>query len=519
MWQDHGSILLNWRAAACGAILLHRRVMACALGVALAGLAVGVLVSPLHSTMYDTDVMMQVTQNLLTKASFQVPSDGFNGPYSTYGLGMSLVFIVPYLLASLVHGDVVSWMLLSGPVLFALTLVAVFWLTIGCGATRRQGVVTSLLVGFGTLLLPYVPTGLSELGVGLGIAVGLASLTAVPRDPKRAGAVAGAAAGLTALMRADSLLLVVPILAVGAWLLGGRRRPALLAFVAGATPLLLTVAAYNMLRFGAPWRLGYEGMTVFNHPLLAGLYGLLLSPGAGLVWYVPLVLVAMLGFPRALRRYPTLTVVALALILIRIPVYGSFWAWQGGPGVWGPRYLAPAMPALALGILEVIRGFRELPSAIRVAVIAVATVSVLVQLPGTLVAPTATRLSTASVSIVKDLPWFSDWTRPDIVARGDQYAFDWGYFPIPEETNALLHRQYVVSRFFPDAWLAPGPFGRAPAGETRTADPVGIMLLTSLFFIGLGCAWIMSREPRERRRRTPGLGQSPVPAPAPRDPS
>ncbi|MDR0360396.1 MAG: hypothetical protein LBJ87_13160, partial [bacterium] len=109
------------------------------------------LVSPLHSTMYDTNVMMLVTQNLLTKASFQVPPDGFNGPYSTYGLGMSLIFIIPYLLASLLHGDVVSWILLSGPVLFALTLAAVFWLTIGCGATRRQGVVTSLLVGFGTL--------------------------------------------------------------------------------------------------------------------------------------------------------------------------------------------------------------------------------------------------------------------------------------------------------------------------------------------------------------------------------
>ena len=98
--------------------------MACAVGVILAGLSVGVLVSPLHSTMYDTDVMMVVTQNLLTKGSFQVPPDGFNGPYSTYGLGMSLVFIVPYLLASLRHGDAVSWMLLSGPVLFALTLAS-----------------------------------------------------------------------------------------------------------------------------------------------------------------------------------------------------------------------------------------------------------------------------------------------------------------------------------------------------------------------------------------------------------
>jgi hypothetical protein len=296
-----------------------RRAIACAVGVTLAGLAAGMLVSPLHSG-HDTNIMMLVTQNLLTKGSFLVNPDGLRDRYSDYGLGMSLVFIVPYLLASLLHQDAVSWMLLSMSVLFALTLAAVFWLTIGCGATRRQGVVTTLLVGFGTLLLPYVPTGLSELGVGLGIAVGLASLTAVPRDPKRAGAVAGAAAGLTALMRADSLLLVVPILAVGAWLLDGRRRQALLAFGVGAAPWLLTVAAYNMLRYGAPWRLGYEGMTVFNHPLLAGLYGLLLSPGGGLVWYVPLVLVAMLGFPRALRGFPTLTVVALALILLRIPV-------------------------------------------------------------------------------------------------------------------------------------------------------------------------------------------------------
>src|SRR5919108_1923364 len=230
------------------------RAMACAVGLTLAGLAAGMLVSPLH-TGHDTNIMMLVTQNLLTKASFLVDPDGLGDRYSDYGLGMSLVFIVPYLIASLLHQNAVSWMLLSTSVLFALTLAAVFWLTIGCGATRRQGVATTLLVGFGTLLLPYVPTGMSELGVGLGIAVGLASLTAVPRDPKRAGAVAGAAAGLTALMRADSLLLVVPILAVGAWLLGGRRRPALLAFVAGATPLLLTVAAYNMLRFGAPWRL------------------------------------------------------------------------------------------------------------------------------------------------------------------------------------------------------------------------------------------------------------------------
>ena len=498
--KDHRTIVFHWLAAAGGTTALYWRAVACALGLMLVGLSVGTLVTPRISTMYDTDIMMLVTQNLLTKGSFQVPPDGFNGPYSTYGFGMSLVYVVPYLLASHLHRDVVSWMLLSGPVLFALTLSALLWLTVGCGATRRQGVVTTLLVGFGTLLVAYVPTGLSELGVALGIAVGLASLTAVPRDPKRAGAVAGAAAGLTVLMRADSLLLVVPILAVGAWVLGGRRRLPLLAFGAGAAPWLLMVAAYNVLRFGAPWRLGYEGTAVFDHSLLAGLYGLVLSPGRGLVWYVPLVLVAMLGFPRALRRFPTLTVVALALILVRIPVYGTFWAWTGGPGVWGPRYLAPAMPALAPGILEVIRRFRMLPSPSRVVVIAVATVSVLVQLPGTLVNPSEDPANVASARAWAGLPHRWDILKPEVVARGDVYFFDWSYFSIAGEMNELLHRQYLESRFFPGGWLEPGPWGRGPtADNSPQPGPGTTMLLASLLFVGLGFAWLMSREARQGR--------------------
>jgi hypothetical protein len=207
----------------------------------------------------------------------------------------------------------------------------------------------------------------------------------------------------------------------------------------------------------------------------------------------------MLGFPRALRRFPTLTVVALALILIRIPVYGSFWAWTGGPGVWGPRYLAPAMPALALGVLEVTRGFRILPSAMRAVVIAVAAVSVLVQLPGTLINPSDNRLNIAT-ALTMNTPHRWDILRPDIVARGDQYVFDWGYFPIPEVTNELLHRQYVVTRFFPYDWLERGPWwGLGQTADKRAqGDPVPVMLLTSLFFVGLGSAWITSREDRQR---------------------
>ena len=51
------------------------RAMACAVGLTLAGLAAGMLVSPLH-TGHDTNIMMLVTQNLLTKASFLVDRTG-----------------------------------------------------------------------------------------------------------------------------------------------------------------------------------------------------------------------------------------------------------------------------------------------------------------------------------------------------------------------------------------------------------------------------------------------------------
>jgi hypothetical protein len=160
----------------------------------LAAIAITLLLSPWRSNSYDVDVMAEVTKSMVTTGTFRVPVDGFNGPYSSYGLGMSLVFFPPYWLAEHLHRDPMRWLMGSNAFLFALTIVAVFWLTLGCGATRRQGVVTSLLVGFGTLLFPYAVTGYSEMGVALGIALGLASLTMVSRHPLGASGAAGAAA-------------------------------------------------------------------------------------------------------------------------------------------------------------------------------------------------------------------------------------------------------------------------------------------------------------------------------------
>ena len=467
------------------------REIGCGLGLALVGLAAALMVSPQQSFFYDTSIMADVTRSILTDGTFRVSGDawGINTPYASYGLGMSLLFAPPYWIAQHLHRDPGSWVMLTTPVVFGLTLPAVFWLTIGCGATRRQGAITTLLVGFGTLLFAYAGTGLSEPAVGLGIAVGLAALTTATRRPVLGGAVAGMAAGVTVLMRTDSALLVAPILAAGVWLLAGRRAWALVAFAGGLLPWALAAAAYNVVRYGAPWRLGYAvgGTNLFNHPIPGGIYGLTLSPGAGLLWYVPLVAVALLGMPRAARRMPALTAVTLALLLVRFPVYAALFSWNGG-GSWGPRYLTPAMPALALGILEVVRAFPALSIVSRLAVSVVAVLSVLIQFTGATVNPGSTNLAVASSRLVPP-PSREAWlamTRPEIQERQDGILFDWGLFPIPNEAANLVHGRNLMPRTLPHQGPRAGAFEPAPRARM-------IAVLGGFLVLGLALAWLTSR--------------------------
>ncbi|MBO0691135.1 MAG: hypothetical protein J2P42_16230, partial [Candidatus Dormibacteraeota bacterium] len=135
--------------------------------MALAALGVGLLFSPLRSYTYDASIMAEVTRSMLTDGTFRVTGDswGVNTPYASYGLGMSLIFVPPYWLARHLGRDPNTWVTMANAFIFALTVLAIFWLSVACGATRRQGVITSLLVGFGTLLFPYAVTGLSEPAV------------------------------------------------------------------------------------------------------------------------------------------------------------------------------------------------------------------------------------------------------------------------------------------------------------------------------------------------------------------
>jgi hypothetical protein len=412
-------------------------------------LSLGMLFIRSKPESYDAQIMFQVTQSMVDHGSFTVHQDpfGMNTPYSYYGIGMSLLMALPYWVAERLHQDPGVFVMGINAAVVAAIAVTVFALGLVTRATALQSLAAAAFTVFGTLLLPYVATGFSEPSVGLGIALGLIGV-----QTKRP-VVAGAAAGLALLMRVDSAILVVPVLGVATWVAGARSWRAALRFCAALMPAVIVTAGYNTLRYGAPWRTGYF-FAIFNHPLVAGLYGLLFSPGAGLFIFVPLMLLALVGLFLAMRRLPLLASTALVLLAVRILVYAVWFGWSAY-WAWGPRYLVPAMPLLAVGLIEVCRRWSGLQVAVKAGVAFVLALSGVVQVVGAAIGYEHAAMFSALLRAhppVSGPGFVLDESLPSTQAVWDRILFDWSLWPIPDAARDLIQGRYLTSH-----WLTPTP--------------------------------------------------------------
>ena len=124
----------------------------------------------------------------------------------------------------------------------------------------------------------------------------------------------------------------------------------------GGIILVLIYAFYNYTQFGNPLSLGQNSM--FNvlseplaktassqgMPLIGGLLGLLASPGRGVIWYSPCVILGLVGF-RYARKSKFLEALVIIVFSFHFLVINSGSWWMGG-WAWGPRYLLPIFPLL-----------------------------------------------------------------------------------------------------------------------------------------------------------------------------
>jgi hypothetical protein len=338
---------------------------------------------------FDGEMMFRVTESLVERGSLVVRDDVFhtNEPYAVYGLGTSIAAIPIYLLARATGVDPRWAMSLFNPLIAAAAVALFYALGRRLGYGRGLALLLSAGFAFGSLLWPYTKTFFSEpLMIALLLAASLAAFE-VRRGSLPAAAALGAALGFAVLTREDTAA-VLPFFALYVLWPRGRAPLSAPALVAAALPLALLLGItvwYHELRFQSLFA-GYAEKTgnVFAWTasnLFTGLYGQVVSPGKGLLFYTPLVALAPLAWSTFWRRAPLECALFTALIVERFVLFSFLNRWYGGV-CWGPRYVVPTIPFLLLPIGLLLLDPAGAALARRVVFLAVGLVSVVAQLPG-----------------------------------------------------------------------------------------------------------------------------------------
>jgi Dolichyl-phosphate-mannose-protein mannosyltransferase len=208
----------------------------------------------------------------------------------------------------------------------------------------------------GSLLLAFFPTfvfiALQPMSDVLATAWALAAIysgyrSRRARDGWRWAAFAGLAFGIGVLVRPTNAILLAPLL------LALPLRPrSWLSFLAGGVPAAIVLLGYNWAVFGSPFSTGYqtllaEAMAWSNFPARARHYGYWI--GRLLTPIVPIGWLAVAADRRAPLRDRAVLLSWFGAFFLFYCFYVVYEAW------WYTRFLLPAVPALILGALVVVR--------------------------------------------------------------------------------------------------------------------------------------------------------------------
>ncbi len=258
-----------------------------------------------------------------------------------------------------------------------------------CGRASGSTVGATLTLALGTMYFPYATTMYEHNVVAVCVlAAFYFALRAKAEDRAVWSALAGGCAGWAAI--ANYVTAAVAFLIAGYIVLTARTRRAGFWFGLGVLVPLLLLGAYNVACFDTLLTTNYKYenpmfvssnmfLGVFVPPDPAALLAILFSPFRGLFFTSPVLLAAILGWVELSRARETRGEARLAGAVVAVFLLFNvcFYDWEGGNGV-GPRYLAPAVPLLALGLVIGFQRFRKTTLALALVSIAMTFVIVAV---------------------------------------------------------------------------------------------------------------------------------------------
>lgn len=359
-------------------------------------------------------------------------------------------------------------------------------------ASRSAVLVATAVAGLTTPIWVYAHTSFDAMPTAFFVLLSAYALWRF-RDRPRMGwiALSSASAGIAVLIREDSALYVA---VAGLWVLylavqrSNVRRFRYLA--AAAVPLAVAAAVtlwYDAARFGSITDSGHanDPQTGATTPILHGAAALLASPGKGLLFFAPTILLALWGLRQLRVIAPDLTVVVIASLLAYVAFMGRLNNWSGAEA-WGPRFLIPILPLSLLPMVTVFAKWRALALPCRALLALIVTVGFFVQVPGVLTEGVA--VDRLHGGVEQQLAWH--WN--------SQIYFAWealgrsvdGKEPYPSTTDGGVIAP-PVPKF--DQWWA-GGFPAVREHPTLRDGALGVIVL-ALVAVGIGTGLRERRAP------------------------
>ncbi len=227
--------------------------------------------------------------------------------------------------------------------------------------TALAALISTYALFLGTITFPYATAIFAHAGT-----IGLLSIAlwALFRQSSRHDYIAGIAAGLAV---ASEYPAVLPAAAMGSYLLLLAKPMRAWRYSVALVPAALLILGNNFLISGSPFSIGYGSNPAFPEISSSNAFGftapdpsalrqLLWGEYRGLLFWSPVLLMAIPGIAVLFRqdsRAAVMVVIAVVLVMLQV---GSFYSWFGGNAV-GPRYLAPALPFIGLAAAYGIKRF------------------------------------------------------------------------------------------------------------------------------------------------------------------
>lgn len=178
----------------------------------------------------------------------------------------------------------------------------------------------------------YQSRGLfSEIGAGTFLILSLYY------SEKKSPAFSAISLGLSLLFRPTNLL-GIPIWAYGVYKTNRNSLWTIIFVFAGVGILGL----YNWIRFESFGDFGYANER-FDHWIVSGLVGVLLTPGRSVFFYSPILILCISAARQLLLTDKIFAVTLLIVIASYVIVVASWHSWYGGTS-WGSRLLTPILP-------------------------------------------------------------------------------------------------------------------------------------------------------------------------------